>query len=64
MLRRLLMLRRLRMLAVNGAAEFTVLRRIRYTGIVTAIQLATAFLGVFWPDYILELSPNLYKMSR
>jgi hypothetical protein len=25
-----------------------------YTGIVTAIQIATAFLGVFWPDYILE----------
>jgi hypothetical protein len=56
MLRRLLMLRILLMLAVNGAAEFTVLRRIGYTGIVTAIQLATAFLGVFWPDYIVELS--------
>jgi len=47
------MLERLLMLAVNGAAEFAVLsesvHRYRH-----AIQIATAFLGVFWPDYILE----------
>ena len=48
------MLERLLMLAVNGAAEFAVLRRIGYTGIVTAMQIATAFLGVFWPDYIVQ----------
>ena len=48
------MLERLLMLAVTGAAEFAVLRRIGYTGIVTAMQIATAFLGVFWPDYIVQ----------